>query len=75
MDDSAYFKKLHYDECREKTKSMVCTEHKKKARTKIDYDFDGTASVYITSYCCKPFAKDIAKVFIDRDEFKEVIIE
>lgn len=65
---------LGKEEAKKALKDVKCSVHNKKARLSYDYDNDG-ANVYITKYCCSPFAKEVSNILSEIVHFNNIVIE
>lgn len=60
---------------RDSLKGAKCPVHNKKAYASEVWEEDYAVNIYISRYCCREYAVEIQKLFLEKGYFDKVVIE
>ena len=63
-----------FDEIRKAQLYTKCPIHKKRVKMELDWTGEYDLHITISKYCCKDFAAEMAKPFIEAEAFNSVEI-
>lgn len=69
------WKVAEFQKMKDALKLRKCAEHDKKLKMGESWEEDYAVNIYISKYCCIPFAKEIGQIFLNSKIFDAVIIE